>query len=126
MLKHSDRRVETGKIYSEPVEQNIIFTKVDDWSYFNVYLKKSDIRYIRFEYPPNGYNNNTLKTNKLKAGDTKFTGSRGSNLPYKIIKHFIDNKRFESTNLKSIIKTVKINALIPFLIEKIPKKLPNS
>ena len=94
ILKHSKRTLETGKINSELVEQNMIFTKVDDWSYFNVYLK-SDIRYIRFEYPPNCYNNNTLKTNKLKAGDTKFTGSRGSNLPYKIIKHFIDNERFE-------------------------------
>ena len=31
---------------------------------------------------------------------------------------YVDNKSFENTNLKSIIKTVKINALIPFLIEK--------
>ena len=31
---------------------------------------------------------------------------------------YVDNKSFENTNLKSIIKTVKVNALIPFLIEK--------
>ena len=31
---------------------------------------------------------------------------------------YVDNKSFENTNLRSIIKTVKINALIPFLIEK--------
>ena len=110
--------METGKINSEPVEQNMIFTKVDDWSYFNVYLK-SDIRYIRFEYPPNGYNNDTLKTNELIAGDTRFTGSIGKNKPYKIIKHFIDNKRFErfddnteSSRTKSIFFITELSVVI--------------
>ena len=76
-------------------KQPSVFTKVDDWNQLNVYLKKSDIRYIRFEYPPNEYDNNTLKTNKLKAGGTQFTGTRGKNQPYKIMEYFIDSERIE-------------------------------
>ena len=81
-------------------KQPSVFTKVDDWKQLNVYLKKSDIRYIRFEYPPNEYDNNTLKTNELQAGDTMFTGSKGKNKPYIIMEDFIEEDRIERYDAK--------------------------
>ena len=74
--------------------QQTEFPRVDDWSQLNVYLKKSDIRYIRFEYPPFEYSNDNLKTNTLIAGDTKFTGTN-KNRPYKIMELFIKSDRIE-------------------------------
>ena len=92
------------------------YTKVDDWKQLNVYLKKSDPRYIRFKYPPNAYDNNKLKTNELIAGDTKFTGSKGKNKPYIIMEGFIEEDRIERYDMKDTDYSKSISNLNKFFI----------
>ncbi|RMZ48891.1 hypothetical protein EB821_05215 [Candidatus Marinimicrobia bacterium PRS2] len=95
-----DDRLEKGvdgksNSYKTLVETDVSFPKVAEWCDLKVYFKKSDIRYIKFEYKPENYENDTIFTNELKAGDTKFTGSKGKNRPYKILESFILNERIE-------------------------------
>ena len=77
-----------------------------------IYLKKNSkkLNIIKFNF--NSYKNYNIKNFMKKKFDKNY------DTVINLI-GYVDNKSFENTNFKSILKSISINALLPILLEKI-------